>query len=157
MLRLCGKVPQHVTFAASAAHLFASAAGPRSAIIAHVNDTEGQKAAGSSCADTTRPSSSSSSSSSKIGGGGHGGGGGGHGEENEDAKNAPPPVEDAVPSPARSFTLWAGAAYSHHDRTLTRLLCRSPTVKKRVFFTYLCTSTPRKRGVNRLWARCVFC
>jgi hypothetical protein len=27
MCELCGEVPQHVTFAASAAHLFASAAG----------------------------------------------------------------------------------------------------------------------------------
>ena len=41
MLRLCEDVPQHVTLAASAAHLFASAAGPRNALIAHVNGVGG--------------------------------------------------------------------------------------------------------------------
>ena len=39
MLDLCGACSQHITFAASAAHLFASAAGPRDAILAHVYET----------------------------------------------------------------------------------------------------------------------
>ena len=40
MLTLVGRLPQHVTFAASAAHLYASASGPRESIIAHVNGEE---------------------------------------------------------------------------------------------------------------------
>jgi hypothetical protein len=45
MLDLCGACSQHITFAASAAHLFASAAEPRDAMLAHVYDTREVEAA----------------------------------------------------------------------------------------------------------------